>query len=164
MRYNKIEINFFKKNGFKKDCTGEYYYSTGIVVKGDHADDIADLRLSKRFLKREITYFSSLFDTCFIECLMNGQEEKELKKDYQIFVSELNKKVGTNFKLRIKKGTPIIYEPIDIATVDFNLLREKFERFIILMDKWLTKIFWSAIEEGHHNYDFKTNYKIDKID
>ena len=164
MKYNKIEINFFKKNGFKKDCTGEYYYSTGIVVKGDHANDVADLRLSKRFLKRAITYFSSLFDTCFIECLMNGQEEKELKKDYQMFVSELNEKVGTNFKLRIKKGTPIIYEPIDIATVDFNLLREKFERFIILMDKWLTKIFWSAIEEGHHNFNFKTNYNINKID
>ena len=45
MKYTKKEIDFLLKNNFRKDGMGEYYYSTGIVVKGDHADDIADLRL-----------------------------------------------------------------------------------------------------------------------
>ncbi len=164
MRYTKKEIDFFKKNGFEKDCIGEYYYTTGIVVKGDHANDVADLRLSRSFLEKRITYYSSLFDICFDECLLNGQKEKELKRDYRNFVNEINVVAGTNFELRIKKGVPVIYTPIDVDTVDFKELLERFEKFITLMDERLSNIFWKAIREGHNNFNFKTNYKIDKQD
>lgn len=155
MKYTKKEIEFLKKNGFKQDSVGEYYYSTGIVVKGDHADDIADLRLNRFVFKRYLTYYSSLFDTCYIECLMNGQKEKQLRKDYESFVGELNKKTKTDFKLHIKKATPIIYIPIDINTEDFKEISEKFKKFIVEMDMRLSKIFWRAIENGHHNFNFK---------
>ena len=134
---------------------GEYYYSTGIVVKGDHAMDIADLRLKRHFFKKRITYFSSLFDLCFIDCLINEQKESELRKDYDFFVAELNKVAGTDFKLQIKKGTPIIYKTVDITAIDFSELCKQFEKFIVLMDGWLRNIFWKAVEEGHHNFNFK---------
>ena len=155
MRYTKKEKSFFTKNGFEKDGAGEYNYSLGVVVKGDHAMDIADLRLYRVPFKKRIGYYSSLFHDCFIDCLINGQIEKELRKDYQSFLDELNKKSGTHFKMYIKKGAPIIYEPNDFHNVNFKELCDRFEKFIVLMDGWVRSIFWKAVEEGHYNFNFK---------
>ena len=44
---------------------------------------------------------------------------------------------------------------IDIDTIDFQELRAKFDKFIVLMDGWVRNIFWTSIEEGHHNHNFK---------
>lgn len=190
MEYTKEELKFLRKNNFEtgEKCLqgfkyfevfkkynpcfrpnkyyNEYFFNTGLVVLGDHADDLAFIF----YEKNKLTYSASLLDLFVDEMvpwwMLKDEESKimkeELTQDICLWLNKINNISGASFKMKCLFPTVKFYQEIDVNNVDFPALREKIKKFITLMDKSLKELLQKVRETC--SWDFRFSEAIIKDD